>query len=486
MSDVKTPAEGEEELRAKYNQKEREEAADKGQAMEGGSYPIKDQDDLEKAIHAVGRGGSDHDAIRKHVIARAKALSLSKLIPENWAADGSLKEEDSLDTGSEDRAEPTAQDNVVQEALSEAKAALQKAHDAQAADPDKETDPDDLKVSDALQKAMSATADAVSAQAVDSTPEPRRRNRKPRHRAVQLDREIRYFVASDLEIRKETDSNEITIIGEPIKYDVPYTVRDAFGEFQETMRRGCATELLKRGVDCRFLLNHEGLPMARTSAGTLNLWDTAKALKSEVKLDARQHVSSDFAIAVERGDITQMSVGMIVGRDAWGEAEGRETRDVEALEDLLDVSGVTYPASPTTNIAVAKRMALEVPVESRARMRRLEVDLRSGNVSPEELAEGLAIFQGHDERAGKVLSGTNKDKVATAIGALMALHEASGGDPQDFVPSPAEPAVSTEDGTALSADAQNDPGESMRSEPRISLAETRRLLADVTRTRPQI
>src|SRR5258708_2772693 len=67
----------------------------KGHAMKnpGGapSYPIGDEEDLDNAIHAVGRGGADHDAIRQHVIAGAKRLGQSDKIPENWGADGSLK-----------------------------------------------------------------------------------------------------------------------------------------------------------------------------------------------------------------------------------------------------------------------------------------------------------------------------------------------------------------------------------------------------------
>ncbi|MGH3097877.1 MAG: HK97 family phage prohead protease [Streptosporangiales bacterium] len=71
-------------------------AASQGWAMDDGSYPIRPADnhgrtDLEKAISAVGRGSGSHDAIRQHIIRRAKALGLSDLIPENWNSDGSLR-----------------------------------------------------------------------------------------------------------------------------------------------------------------------------------------------------------------------------------------------------------------------------------------------------------------------------------------------------------------------------------------------------------
>lgn len=79
-----------------YTAAQKRAMAAKGQAMvndDGSiSYPIKSKSDLRKAIRAVGRGGADHDKIRAHVIARAKALGLSSMIPDTWNADGSLKE----------------------------------------------------------------------------------------------------------------------------------------------------------------------------------------------------------------------------------------------------------------------------------------------------------------------------------------------------------------------------------------------------------
>jgi ATP-dependent protease ClpP protease subunit len=75
---------------AKYNTDDRKRMAASGQAMPDGSYPIADEEDLRNAIHAVGRGGADHDAIRRHIIKRARALGASSQIPDNWNSDGSL------------------------------------------------------------------------------------------------------------------------------------------------------------------------------------------------------------------------------------------------------------------------------------------------------------------------------------------------------------------------------------------------------------
>jgi HK97 family phage prohead protease len=95
------------ERRAKYTADDKKDMLAKGQAMANDngdpSYPIKDEEDLDNAIHAVGRGGADHDGIRKHIIARAKALGLSSKIPDNWNSDGSLTEEKSADPKGERR-----------------------------------------------------------------------------------------------------------------------------------------------------------------------------------------------------------------------------------------------------------------------------------------------------------------------------------------------------------------------------------------------
>lgn len=86
------------ETRAKYSADQMKAMAAKGQAMKNAkgdpSYPIADEDDLDKAIRAVGRGGADHDAIRKHIISRAKALGKSSMIPDNWNPDGSMSDSD--------------------------------------------------------------------------------------------------------------------------------------------------------------------------------------------------------------------------------------------------------------------------------------------------------------------------------------------------------------------------------------------------------
>lgn len=79
------------EERAKYSAEDLRRMAANGQAMSGGRYPIADREDLTNAIRAVGRGSGSHDAIRRHIMKRARALGLMDLIPDNWMGDGSMR-----------------------------------------------------------------------------------------------------------------------------------------------------------------------------------------------------------------------------------------------------------------------------------------------------------------------------------------------------------------------------------------------------------
>jgi hypothetical protein len=59
-----------------------------------GRFPIANRADLENAIRAVGRvngGEPERQKVRRFIIKRARDLNLQDLIPDTWAANGSLK-----------------------------------------------------------------------------------------------------------------------------------------------------------------------------------------------------------------------------------------------------------------------------------------------------------------------------------------------------------------------------------------------------------
>jgi hypothetical protein len=61
----------------------REEAAKKHEALPDGSFPIKNKEDLKRAIHAYGRA-KDKPAAKRHIKKRARALRAEDLLPDDW------------------------------------------------------------------------------------------------------------------------------------------------------------------------------------------------------------------------------------------------------------------------------------------------------------------------------------------------------------------------------------------------------------------
>jgi len=66
-----------------YSDAERADAAEAGQALPDGSFPIKTVKDLKNAIQSFGRAKNPAKA-KAHIKARAEALGREDLIPDNW------------------------------------------------------------------------------------------------------------------------------------------------------------------------------------------------------------------------------------------------------------------------------------------------------------------------------------------------------------------------------------------------------------------
>lgn len=189
-----------------------------------------------------------------------------------------------------------------------------------------------------------------------------------------LTREVRDHAVVDLEVRSAADGS-VTFDGVASVVDTAYEVHDIFGGYQETMGRGAFNRTLKAKADVRLLVNHEGVPLARTKSGTLKL-STEPDLRSVASLDPTNPTVQEVRSAMDRGDLDQMSIGFRVTRQEWnGDYTERLIREVE----LFDVSVVTFPASPTTS---ASLRSVDELIESLA-----DVDL-----SEDELRRAIAAL----------------------------------------------------------------------------------------------
>lgn len=213
------------------------------------------------------------------------------------------------------------------------------------------------------------------------------RSTRQRRRAVPLAPEMRAFRAEGIEVRELAETNEIILRGRPIVYDRPeqpcrYRVVDALGEFTERVLPGAVSAILDRNADVALLVGHDqsGLPLARTTSGTLTLRDTPTALTFEARMDARMQLANDVSCAVSRGDLGGLSIGFQVGTDSWGVSDdGGELRTISSIRELIEISCVAFPCSTETSVAVAQRMMAGMGVESRARVRRALVNARAND-----------------------------------------------------------------------------------------------------------
>lgn len=150
--------------------------------------------------------------------------------------------------------------------------------------------------------------------------------------------------------RAESDGEVIRVEG----YAALYDVETDLGYFREVIRPGAFAGVLKD--DVRFLINHDGLPLARTSSGTLSLFEDEKGLSVAAELSSRSGLARDLADAMQRGDLSQMSFAFGMGegsRQTWQDEESDSPlRMIERVSSLHDVSPVTYPAYPDTEIAL--------------------------------------------------------------------------------------------------------------------------------------
>jgi len=158
--------------------------------------------------------------------------------------------------------------------------------------------------------------------------------------------EKRTIAYSNLEVRAENEGR--TIIGYAAVWDSP----SEFMGFTEYVKRGAFSKTLNDGADVRLLIDHEGVPLARSKSGTLALEEDDRGLRVEAELDPANPDAARIMSAMKRGDLSQMSFAFRTVKDSWNnDRTVRELREVQ----LYDVSVVTFPAYEQTVAELRKR-----------------------------------------------------------------------------------------------------------------------------------
>jgi HK97 family phage prohead protease len=181
------------------------------------------------------------------------------------------------------------------------------------------------------------------------------------------DREIRTFELDSIELRAGEDDEGNTLEGHAAVFGKK---SEDLGGFREIIDAGAFSAAIKRD-DVRALFNHDqNYILGRNKSKTLELEEDDKGLRFKIDMPDTSY-ARDLAVSIERGDVSQCSFAFRIDGakgETW-EVDGKEVKPMEAFEAmwddkkhdivrhvvkarLYDVSPVTYPAYPQTDVKV--------------------------------------------------------------------------------------------------------------------------------------
>ena len=167
---------------------------------------------------------------------------------------------------------------------------------------------------------------------------------------MKTNREYRNF-AEEIELRTEGEESYI-VEGYASTFD-PYVLFEMDGEqFSERIDPDAFRNADMS--DVVFRIDHEGAVFARTSNNTIQLYPDDHGLHVRADLSRTEKARGIFE-DIREGMYPQMSFAFVVEDD--GDAYERETktRVIYRIKKLYDVSPVSHPANPGTEIGVSMR-----------------------------------------------------------------------------------------------------------------------------------
>jgi uncharacterized protein len=157
---------------------------------------------------------------------------------------------------------------------------------------------------------------------------------------------------SGLPVEVREGETGLVVEGYAALFDTPTNIGDVF---TEVIARGAFKSALARGDDVEFLINHGGLPIARSTAGNLTLEEDDKGLKMRAVLDPSDPDVMRIVPKMRAGMLDQMSFAFQATGQRWDTpAEGMDVRTITDVM-LYDVSVVNRGAYPDTTIALRSR-----------------------------------------------------------------------------------------------------------------------------------
>ena len=144
-------------------------------------------------------------------------------------------------------------------------------------------------------------------------------------------------------------------------------------------------------TDVVFLRDHTGRVLARTKNDTVELSTDKHGLHQRTNLgltEASREMHEDIAV----GNYTQMSFSFVVAEDHY-DRETR-TRVIDRIAKVYDISAVSFPANPGTDIGISMRDYFNGVIEAE-RAERLEAEKRAKEVEKLKLRIRVMEAQTH-------------------------------------------------------------------------------------------
>lgn len=174
-----------------------------------------------------------------------------------------------------------------------------------------------------------------------------------------------------------------------------YEMYDWAGPYTEVVRQGAFARTLNSAPQVQLLLNHAGLPMAYTQAGTLQLAEDSTGLHMLAQVNPARSDIADMLTALDDGNVNEMSFAFRVTRQQW--SPDFDQRDILELDiHRGDVSVVNFGANPATSVSAVRAADLDRLDEGAARtvLARLQQRLaprRGGRVAADLRALGRRV-----------------------------------------------------------------------------------------------
>jgi Escherichia/Staphylococcus phage prohead protease len=187
-----------------------------------------------------------------------------------------------------------------------------------------------------------------------------------------MKREIRFAGAA---LRASKSNGAMVITGRPAVYN---SLSQDLGGFKEVLLPGCFDDSLS-DQELYAAWNHDDSQIiGRVSAGTLEVDSDRIGLTMRCTLP-NSPLGQNVYESIRRGDVKQMSFGMVVIEDRWDIAsdnngQQRFERRSISKANLFEVSPVTNPAYTASSVSARSLFPDGQPT---SRVERVEVDERS-------------------------------------------------------------------------------------------------------------